>query len=306
MSRTSAGILAVAAAQIIWGFTTPALKIALGEIPPFSALFIRFGIASLIALPLFFSRPYQRLSRKDLWQLAIITTFGLSLHMAFFAFGLSLSKVVVAALIIAIAPAVDSVAATVFLKEKSDFIHRLGMLVGFFGSLLLILHPILIGKDSLSMDILGTTFLLIAVVLNTVFVVGSKELFAKYTPLTVSSFSFLLATATFLPFALFETLIQPTWLTLVSSNALLAIVFCGVFASFAGYLLFEWGLSRSKVEIIAPLNYLTPIIAFLVGIFLLEEKVDPLILISGLVIILGVWLATFQKPHHHLSKRHRG
>ncbi len=142
MNRITAGIVAVGFANIIWGFTTPALKIALNEIPTFSAIFIRFAIASFLITPFFLSRPYSRLEKKDFVPLLFIVGLGITAHMAFFALGLDHSSVVSTSLILATVPIVDTIAAALFLSEKISLVHKFGIVLGLLGSFVLVTVPV--------------------------------------------------------------------------------------------------------------------------------------------------------------------
>jgi len=225
--------------------------------------------------------------------------------MVLFAFGLDYSSVIPASLIIATTPVFDVLAAVIFLSERITQVHKIGIFLGLLGSLVLIVTPGLFGEETFSFNLFGNLLLLISIALGTIFVIGAKELFRKYSPLTLGTYSFLISTILFAPFALAEFVAEPGWISQVSLVSWAAILFSGIFASFLAYLLFEWGLSRASVQLIAPMSYLTPMISIVIGITLLGEKLHLLSIFSGLIILLGVYLATYQKPHHHLHKRHR-
>lgn len=299
----SSGIAAVALAHIIWGFSTPALKIALDEIPPFSAIFIRFTIASLLILPIYFVREKKRLSKDDLLILFLLAFFGVTLHISFFVLGLNMTSVVAASLIIASSPIIDSVMAAAFLKEKISNLHKLGIFLGFVGALLLIFRPV--PAESTPNSLVGNIFILLAILLGGVFMVGTKKIDSRFNALTITTSAFVACALCFLPFSIVETFINPSWVFTLSWKAISAIVFSGIFASFTAYLLFDWGLVRTQVQIVSALTYLTPIVSIAIGVLVLNETLDTSFLIAGAIIVIAVYLSTLRKPHHHIRHHHR-
>ncbi|MDP2671227.1 MAG: DMT family transporter [bacterium] len=305
MKKETAGFLAVLLASTIWGLTTPALKIALSEIPPFSAVFIRFAIAALLITPILLLHPPQKVSRQDSVSLIFVSLFGLAFHIGFLVLGLNLTTVVTAALLISTEPIIDLVAASWFLKEKISLLNKAGIVFGFLGTALLVIRPILTNGGDFEFPLLGNFLLVLSVIFGSVYIIGSKRLYASYSSLTVTCFAFFVSSLAFLPFSLVETATHPFWIREVTLVGILAILFSALFASFFAYLLFDWGLARIKVHLVSSLSYITPIVSIALGAIFLHEKLDPFFLLAGVIILLGVYFSTLNKPHHHLRKHQR-
>lgn len=68
--------LALVTATVIWGATFPAIKIALGQVPPFSFLFFRYLLGTIVVLGIVFvMRGRLPMNRKVLGMSAVATMF---------------------------------------------------------------------------------------------------------------------------------------------------------------------------------------------------------------------------------------
>lgn len=79
-------ILALIAANIIWGAASPIFKFALENIPPFTLAFLRFFGAALILFP--FTVKSMWIKREDWLDLFLLSIFGITINITFFFMGL--------------------------------------------------------------------------------------------------------------------------------------------------------------------------------------------------------------------------
>lgn len=80
----------------------------------------------------------------------------------------------------------------------------------------------------------------------------------------------------------------PSW----PSEAWLAAGFLGVFSTAVAFVLFLWAVRRFGASLAALVSYLTPVATLVLAFLVLGERPLPLQLLGGIVIVIGVRLAT--------------
>ena len=92
----------------------------------------------------------ERIDRKDIPRLALCALFGVAMNQLFFFNGLSLTTPINASVIMTSNPILVLLASAVILKERITLLKSIGVGLGIVGALLLILLPIIMGRDTLA------------------------------------------------------------------------------------------------------------------------------------------------------------
>jgi len=115
-----------------------------------------------------------------------------------------------------------------------------------------------------------------------VYAVAGKELLDRgWGSATVMGSMFGAAAAVALPVL---ALTQPGWL--LGARGLALVVWLGVVTTAVAYLLFGWGLARLPATTVATLTLAEPLCAAVLGVVVLDERLDALASV-GLVVIAG-------------------
>jgi drug/metabolite transporter (DMT)-like permease len=77
----------------------------------------------------------------------------------------------------------------------------------------------------------------------------------------------------------------------VSLRGWLGLFYTAAFASVAAYLIYFWALRHVTASRIAAFSYLLPVMATGLGIVLLGERPTMHLLVGGVLVLLGVYLA---------------
>lgn len=291
MSTRKLGLLALLATSFFWGLGPVVTKIGLSEVPPFSFAFLRTFLALLILLPFFFGMKHYKISKSDIPRFIAVGFFGSALNAIFFMSGLSLTSAPTSAAIFATVPLVNAIAAGFILKEAPTVIRILGVAVGFLGSLIVTLGPAAT-HTGIAGNTFGNLLILGAVISWVIYIIVSKELLAKYSPLTLTTYVFLVASIALFPFALYDYVTHPEWVLGLTSSGVIALIYGAVFAGILAYVLFQWGMKQTSAFTAGIFTYLQPPLATLFAIPLLGEKPTPIFLIGTAFILGGVFLAT--------------
>ncbi|MER5456674.1 DMT family transporter [Micromonospora sp. NPDC002389] len=188
-----------------------------------------------------------------------------------------------AALLVAVAPILVAIAATLVLGERLTGRLGIGVTIAFAGVAL-----IAVGGFTGHADPVGVALAVLAAVLYAFGVLLQKRLLARVDAVTMTWLGASAGTAALLPFA-------PTLLAEFAAAPLpatLGVLFLGVFPTAIGFLTWGYVLSRWTAGRTTAATYLVPPVTVLLSWTLLGEVPAPLALLGGALCLTGVVFAT--------------
>jgi drug/metabolite transporter (DMT)-like permease len=296
-NKHNQAILALIIANIIWGAASPIFKLALQNITPFTLAFFRFFGASLLLLPFAYHNLF--IKREDIKNLILLSFFGITINITFFFFGLKLAPSINAPVIGSTGPIFCYIASILFLREKPKLKTFLGIIISLTGILAIVLQPIL--TEGIDGQILGNLFFILAMLGAVGHSIFSKKIMKDYPAITITFWSFVIGTFTFLPMLIYET-IQSNPLSLLDTRGYFGLMF-GIFLSSAvGYFLFEWGLKQISSQEVGIFTYIDPLAATIIAIPLLGEYITPIFIIGSLFVFTGIYISEGRIHYHPFHK----
>ncbi|HET7713525.1 MAG TPA: DMT family transporter [Patescibacteria group bacterium] len=291
--------LALLLSGILWGASTPANKLTLEEIPPFSLAFLRFLLATVILTPVFLLKGARTpIHRRDLGRLIVLGLFGITLNIGTTFVGLTMTTGLDAVAIFSMVPLLVAVASSIFLGEKLTKTNLFGQILALAGVGAVALSP----TGPASNRLLGDALLLISAISVVFYIILSKELFRKYHSATITGFIFLVGVVTFAPLAGWELFQNPDWITGVTHQGLLGLGFIAIFTSVVAYLAFEWGLEHSTASLAGLIEHVQLLFGAVLSAVLLNELLSTGFVLGSGLILVGIVFAT--RPSHHFRKAH--
>jgi drug/metabolite transporter (DMT)-like permease len=282
--------VALITSLLLWGGTSVVGKVTVEHFPLFTTLFLRFCIASLGLLPLFLlDRQRQKLTLRPLLKLAALGSFGTTLNIGLFFYGISTASILDTSVIIAMAPILLSIAGWVWLKETYCSHNVIGICLAFLGSAIALTlfpatsHHAWIGN----LSILASELCLI------VYTIGSKEVLKQYSATIIASVSFFTAMLTFAPLSAWEYFSHPEQF-IMTSQVLGGLLYLGIGSSVMAYVLYEWSLNWLSAMHVAALSYIQPLSSIWLGMIFLHEQPHWTYLLGGAVAAVGVVLSLRQ------------
>lgn len=290
---------------IFWAGAFIAGKVTTVEFPPFSLTFLRFFFASfLIFITMIkFEKKDWRLKKEDLPVLIFLGFVGMVGYHILFFIALKHTTAVNASMIAATNPLITTILAAIFLKEGLS-IARIGTIfVALTGVVLTITRGDLTIIKTLSIN-KGDLIMLLAVACWAVYSIVSRRVMNKYSPLILTTYSFLLCTLFTLPFAI----IEKPWVYLqhTTVNGWIGVLYMAIFPSYIGYLvqqtsIKELGPSKTSIFI-----NLVPVFSMILSVIILKEKVTGITIFSAALIVLGVYLTNKLKVQELKKATERG
>ena len=276
-------------AVIIWGASFIATKFALEELSPQQIIFYRLILASsfLFIVALYTKRDFS-ITLKNHGYIFILALIAV-LHLWIQITGLKYTTASNTGWIIGTAPVFIALLGSIFFKERLNIIKIAGILIAFFGVLLLISKG-----DFSTIDFISNKgdFLILASSFNWgIYSMINKKISLKYPPVMTILFLFLMMAIIILPFFItgagFESIRN------LSVRGWTSILFLGILCSGVAYVLWAQSLKEMEAAKVGAFLYFEPFVTIAAAWLMLNESITLLMLISGLVITGGVVLVNF-------------
>lgn len=277
--------------------------LAKGVMPQFldpnTFILLRVGGAVLLFWILLLSQKRRQIDRADYWRFAAAGLFGVAVNQLFFFHGLNLSSALNAGIIMALNPLMVFVLAALLTKEKLSAHNYTGVVIGAAGAILLTLSSGSLPGASL----LGDVFLLINALSYALYLVLSKPLLLKYSPIQVITYVFSIGLALLLLFPPTWTNLSNTHFEQIPISAWYKITYVIVGVTFLTYLLTIFGLKYVSATVSAAYIYTQPVMVMLFTVLfsMLGWAADYTHTITAqrilymLFIFTGVYLVSFHK-----------
>lgn len=187
----------------------------------------------------------------------------------------------VAATVGAIQPLIVILLSRVFLGSPIRALSIVAGVAGIVGVGLLVLTP------GATLDPLGVVAGLAGAVSMAFGTVLSRHWAPPVPPLTFTAWQLAAGGLLLVPVALF---FEPALPTLTAANVA-GLAYLGLIGAAFTYLLWFRGLSRLEPSAVAPLGFLSPVVAILLGWGVLDERLTPVQALGILVVLISVWLS---------------
>jgi len=289
-------LIALIVANTVWGAAAPIYKWALEGVEPFTLGFFRFALSSLILL--WFVRKSLFVEKRDRIKLIILATL-LSIHIGLLNLSLLYTNSINVPIIGSSAPLFLIIGSIFILKTSVSLKKIIGAIVGFCGVLIILVFPSLqSGFDGM---LLGNSMLIISTLGSVIYTILIKEIISRYNPLTLVFWTFVIATILFFPFVLYEA-INLNSLQTISLQGLTGIMYATLGSSILAYFCYYFAIKYLEVSDIGVFTYIDPVIAVLIAVPLLGEKLTGEYLFGSFLVFLGIYIAENRLHYHPFGK----
>jgi drug/metabolite transporter (DMT)-like permease len=271
----------------VWGCSFIFIKLGLEFLTPFGVAFVRCALGALTLLLIAkwrgYSLPKDPMVRFHLWVVAVLLNV---IPGIFYAWAETVVTSVLAGIINAVTPLMTLLAImAVNRQEKPKAFQIIGLFIGFLGVLTVLGAWNGLGDNPLW----AIVVLMSAVTCYGISFPYTRRFVMPYglKSESIVSMQLLLAAVTLLPFFLFNGVERYEYMP----GPLLAMLALGVFGSGLAYLWNFKVMELAGSAIASSATYLTPVVAIIVGIIFLGEKVTWYEPVGGLIVLLGAAIA---------------
>jgi drug/metabolite transporter (DMT)-like permease len=294
-------LLSLVLTGLFFGLPPILLKLILREFNTFTTVFIRSLFALLFVIPIVIPKKAHLVQKKDLLKIIFVSLLPAG-NVILFIIGLQFTTAIISNLMYCLVPINTLLLTKLLLKEKLSLYKILGIFLGFSGALIILLYPLISTNQSLILSIgtsKGNFIIFLAGILWTLYLLLSKKLSQKYSPLTLSFFSFLsIPIISSFP-TLLEVISHSSLKQTPSSLGLFSFFILIIFATITPIFLNQWTVKHASPVTASFATYLSLTTTTALAIVFLAEKITLPFLFGSFLIILGVFLAT---TFPHLKK----
>ncbi len=280
--------------NLIYGANYTIAKVVMtgGYIKPFGFILIRVSCAMVLFFTVHRIFIKEKIDKADIPRLILCGIFGVALNQLMFFKGLSYTYPINAALMMITTPILVMIIAAISLKEPITKNKWLGAILGAVGCAIVITYgkKVSFGGET----VLGDFLVLINATSYGIYLVLVKPLMKKYNPITVITYVFIFG---FFPVLIFgyQEFSEIQWDTF-TDQVWMALAYVVIFTTFFAYLLNILALKDVSPTVVGGYIYLQPVISGVIAILAGVDSINQWKIIGGLIIFLGVYLVTRQKP----------
>ncbi|MGG0587112.1 DMT family transporter [Priestia megaterium] len=270
-----------------WGISFVSTKAVLDKLDPYTLLVLRFGIGALFLLVLLVLKRYPlNIPLKYIPHLIVLGILGVFVHQVIQATALLTINASAAGWIISFSPVFTVILSVFFLHEKMTVLKASGMIVAIIGVLLVTTSN---NQQSFQLSINVGYLLMILSTLNwAIYSVLLKRLHIQLPSLVVTFYMCLIGFTLTTPFLVRNK----GWemMPFLTNVEWAHLLFLGVFVSVVAYWYWAKALEVLEASQVSVFLYLEPVATLVTAILLLQEKIIPVSILGGIIIIIGVIL----------------
>ena len=287
MKKNTQAHAAVLGANIIFAANYSIVKfITPGYMQPFAINFVRVASSIILFWILWLLKPGPcGIQKKDISRFIACGITGVLINQIFFIKGLSLTTPIHSSLLSLCTPIFITFIAAWLIKESLNWMKLIGLALGIFGALLLIVL-----KDN---NHTGTNILLgdILVIINAIsyafYLVMVRPLMATYSAIHVIRWVFTIGGIIMLPLS--------ANLNSFEISQWAALFFIAIGATFFAYLFNVYGIGKLGASSTGAYIYSQPLFAAIIAMIFAGEHFSWIKGIAAVLIFSGVYLANFKR-----------
>ena len=287
-------------ASVIFALNVPITKSLIPEwVAPPAMTTMRIVFATVMFWLVSFFQKKEKVDMKDFPVIFFGSFFGMAFNQMMFIIGLSKTSPIDSSIIATLSPVMVMLISSVVLKEPITAKKTLGVIIGALGAILIIVMQTHEGVRASSW--VGNLFCLIAAGSYAIYLVITKPVTMKYTPVTLLKWMFLFSTFMIIPFT-YHDVINARVFAVFNESAIIRVVYVLFFATFISYFLIPVALKRIRPTTVGSYNYLQPLVASFAAIAVGQDVLTWEKPTAALLIFSGVYLVTMSKSRADVER----
>jgi len=279
--------LSIVSTMVFWSLTFIFFKIANRTYPPFTIVFLRLFVSSVLLLIIaLFSRHLQKIPRKDLKWFIVIALVNPFLYFIAESIGLTLISASLTGVIIATIPLFVPIGAFMFFRERLTALNIIGFIISFIGVLVVILKT----GFTFQASPLGVLLMFLAVLFAVVYTLLVRRMIHHYNAYTITSYQNILGTFLFLPLVLIfefnEISTAEHNITSISS-----ILYLAVFGSSLAFILFNYSVKNLGAAKADAFTNIIPVMTAFFAYLILGESISLQMIVGIAIVLTGLFLS---------------
>ena len=274
-------------AALLYGASVVAVRVAVEDITPLALALLRFGQGALVLVTalLILAPHLLRIKLADLPFLALLGLIFFALFPLSFNAALQFTEASRGSVLLATMPVWSVLLSPFFAPEHLRRVQLMGVALTVLGVFLSV-APSLTGSGG-DNALLGDGLMVVTAFLGALYGVLSKRALVVYSPATVTTYAMICGIAVLTPVAV----VQHSFAGMRLQGEVLGwVLFLGVLGGALAFLLWTTALSRLSPTAVTVYVNMNPIVATVLGVALLDERVSWLFGAGFAAVVAGVYL----------------
>ena len=299
------GHAAMLGANTMWGLMAPVAKMvmAAGIVSPLLMTSFRILGAALLFWTASLFVPDEKVPPRDLLLMAGAAMLGILFNQGCYVFGVGFTSPGEASIITTTMPLWVMVFAAFILGEPITLKKIGGIVLGATGALILVLGASKTGARG-DNPTLGDILVLTAQISYALYLTFYRNFIKKYSVVTLMKWMFTFASVAILPVSI-GTMASTSWGDF-TQREIFGVGYVVFFATFLSYICVMVGQKNLRPTLVGMYNYVQPIVASCVGIWLGLDVVTFPKVVAVALIFTGVFLVTISKAAPQGEPAHSG
>jgi drug/metabolite transporter (DMT)-like permease len=302
MKQNTKAYIALSIVCIFWGTTYLALRIGVKDFPPFLFSGIRqFGAGVLLLIAMFFMGKLEKLTLGDILKQALPGFLLITLGNGIIGWAELYIPSGLAALIVSVMP-VYLVILGFFSKKKDKSLNAktiAGFVLGCAGIVLIFRDNLTdLGKPEYLLGVLGSFAACFFWAVGSIYIKGNTFRTSQYSNAAIQF------TTGGLGCFLFSLLFDDySRIDAITSDSLWALLYLTLVGSLLAYMSYLYAIRHLPMVVVSTYAYVNPVIAILLGVAVLQERITWITVLALCVTLYGVWLINIgNRPAKATSK----
>ena len=279
-------------ANVIFGLGVPVTKILLEDwVSPMTYMAVRCLGAAIIFWIIAAFMKSEHVERHDLLVIMVGGLMGVVVSQTLTAWALNYTSPVYFSLIATLTPVAVMLMAALFIGERITGLKFLGVLLGIGGAVLMVVMGQTSGSGS--NDLLGITLAILSVLTWAIYMIITRKVAQKYTPVTQMKYVFLISTVVTVPLAWPELSAQPLFSAdTFGWDGALEMGFIVLGATVLGYFLIPFAMKSLSATTVSIYTNLQPMVASFVAIFIGQDRLTWDKPVAAILVLLSAYIVT--------------
>lgn len=290
--HTFAGLISGLTAASIWGGMYVVSKVVLEVIPPFSLLLLRLIMGALaLGMAIYFrnrnAENRQGFSKELFWKSFLVGVVGYGISLGFQFVGTKLSTASNGSLVTSATPAFVLLFAPFLLGEKTTTRRMIALIISSLG-VLAVIDP---RNAELSPSLFwGNMSLLAAALTWALYSVLVRKVSQTQDLLLSSTVMLLGGIPSSLAFSVWE--VRTIGIGEITPGIIGGLLFLGIISTAIAMFLWNYAFAQLPAAVASLTFFAQPVVGTLLGWFFLSEAITPLFILGGLLIGIGILVAS--------------
>lgn len=282
---------AIFLANTIFGLGVPVTKLLLDSwVTPMGYMASRSLGACILFWIIAAFLPKEKVEKRDLITILFGGLLGFVISQSLTAWALDYTSPVYFSLIATLTPIAVMLCATLTIGERITPKKSVGVLLGIAGAVLMVLMSQSLGSGK--NDLLGITLAILSVLTWAIYLIITRNVAEKYSPVTQMKYVFLISAIVTVPIALPELPLNALYTSAWGWDGVAEMLFIVVCATALGYFLIPFAMKYLQATTVSIYTNLQPVIASFVAILLGQDLLTWDKPVAGILVLLSAYIVT--------------